>query len=169
MHNSICNVELNCANAQMRNYHFSPSNNHYLYNIASLTRRNPLPSASHVPASASDVNRIKKQDPSPPFTFCSFQPLDILLSSFHWPTSSLPLLIFTFSSLSDHPGVVFLQLCYLNTTEWVCSFYPQTVPSENHNLRKCISNYLIHRFQLINLKAQSSSHSTENVSLTFQL
>lgn len=88
VHNSICNVELNCANAQMRNCHFSPSNNHYLYNIASLTRRNPLPPASHVPASASDVNRIKKQDPSPPFTFCSFQPLDILLSSFHWPTSS---------------------------------------------------------------------------------
>lgn len=60
--------------------HFPPPNNHYLYNIAALIKGNPLPSAIHVPASASDANRIRKQDLSPPFTFCSFQPLDITLS-----------------------------------------------------------------------------------------
>lgn len=71
-----------CAVARMWNLSFFPlQTNHYLYNIAALIKGNPLPSASHVPASASDANRIRKQDLSPPFTFCSFQPRDIILSS----------------------------------------------------------------------------------------
>lgn len=99
---------------------FSPSNDHYLYNIAGLIKENPLPSATHVPASASDANRIGKQDLSPPFTFCSVQPLDIILSSIPLACRihHLTLLVFTFSSLGDHPGIIFL-IVVLSKSYWM--------------------------------------------------
>lgn len=139
--------------------HFSPSNHHYFYNIDDLIKGTPLPSAIHVPASAPDATRIWKQDLSPPFTFYSFQPLDITLSS-------IPLACFTIWHAWFLPSQVlatilvsyFPNCCVnLNITEWVCSFSPKTVPSKNCNLRKCILNNLILRFKLIILKAPHPS------------
>lgn len=79
----------------------------------------------------------------------------------------LTCLIFTFSSLTDYPGVIFLWLlCYLNT--YRMSLLPTpTVPSKNFNLRICILNNSIHAFELIILKVLPAppGNSVENVQL----
>lgn len=125
-----------CAHVPSGKFVLSPpSNHHYLYNIAALIKGNPLPSAIHVPASASDANRIRKQDLSPPFTFCSFQPLEVTLGSSPSACSIIWHSGFVPSQVLVTILVLYFSNCWvnLNITEWVCSFPP---PAPDSPLKK---------------------------------
>lgn len=77
----------------------------------------------------------------------------------------LTLLIFTFSSLSDYPGVEFLIV--LLSKYYRMSLLippPPTVPSKNFNLRKCNLEQFNSQIQTHYLE-RSPPHSVENVQL----
>lgn len=128
-----------------RTCHFIPSNNHYLYNIAGLIKGNPLPSAIHVPTSASEANRNGKQDQPPPFTFRSFQ---LLQGSQLLSLGLLPPL--------TCPGSTFLRSIlvlgfWLSSSKyyWMNMLIPWFL--KNYNIRRGVPNCSIHRPNFIHL------------------